>query len=107
MKTITTLLIASAAAISLNASAGNYLGITAEDEYNANSFNNFPVVLQSNTDSEVSLNENEYKYGEVKFAQNITGVLNEIKNNPPAAGNISSNNTTILGSHADEEYQYQ
>jgi hypothetical protein len=107
MKTITTLLIASAAAISLNASASTYLGVNAEDEYNANSFNHFPTVIQSNTDSEVSLNENEYQYGEVKFEQNMASVLNEMENNPPAAGQITSNNTSILGSHADEEYKYQ
>jgi hypothetical protein len=106
MKTITTLLIASATAISLNASAGIYLGVEAEDEYNANSLNNFPTVTQTNSPSVVTLNEDEYKYGESMAGQDIASVLNELENSPPAAGRSSSSDVTILGSHADEEYQH-
>ena len=106
MKTITTLLIASAAVFSLNASAGTYLGINAEDEYNANSFTNFPTITQTNSPSVVSLNEDEYTYGESIPEQNIAGVLSELENSPPAAGQPSKRGVTILGSHADEEHQH-
>ena len=115
MKTLTTLLIASATAISLNVNANSFLNETADEEIGYMIYTNSQTVTpgsSANILSEVAfLNEtveDEYRYMDSNSNQNIAGVLRALDNNPPAAGGRSSshlNQVSFLNETADEEYQ--
>lgn len=108
MKTLTTLLIASATAFSLNVSAdvNGYLGGDTEAEYLYNEVNNFQEVRQvTSVDDITYFTDNEYKYNEQFENNGIASILNDLENSPPASGGSSINGALFLGERADEEYK--
>ncbi len=115
MKTINKLLIATAASFSLNANANSFLNETVEDEYNHNtsmseqSIAVSPASTWSATDELSFLNEtveDEYNYIDPTSEQSIASVLNELDNNPPAAGSYSSSQISFLNETVEEEHQH-
>jgi hypothetical protein len=115
MKTITTLLIATAASFSLNVSANSFLNETVEDEYNHNSSMSEPTIVSSlgsswDTSNQLSyLNESideEYNYIDPASEQNIASILSELDNNPPAAGRRSASQNTFLNETVEDEHQH-
>ncbi len=115
MKTITTLLIATAASFSLNANANSFLSL----DYSFGGGNCCPMSEQSiavspastwsATDELSFLNEtveDEYNYIDPTSEQSIASVLNELDNNPPAAGSYSSSQISFLNETVEEEHQH-
>ena len=112
MKTLTTLLIASATAISFNVNANSFLNETVDEEHHINQFISQAVTTSSSARADIAfLNERadeEYSSIDSNSNQNIVSVLNALDNNPPAAGNRSSihvNEISYLNETVDQEYQ--
>ncbi|MFK5986209.1 MAG: hypothetical protein QM479_12415 [Pseudomonadota bacterium] len=114
MNKLTTLLIASAAAISLNVNADPLMDIIHPES--ADIFN---LERSSGPSTPVALYEYEsvgpivwsYEYEEwvntqSSSLQNVSSVLNEIESNPPASGGRSIDTMSYLTETIDEEYQH-
>lgn len=117
MKILTTLLIISAAAISLNVNADPLMDIIHPES--ADIFNldrssevSTPVALyESGTIGSVAWSAEYEEWVNIKDSgsssfQNVSSVINKLENNPPAAGGRSSNSISFLSETIDEEYQH-